>query len=62
MTNLLQETIQDIEKSGHKVSDIKFIGSISSGYSCTWDEFLALADIEYDAGFGGQEIARNDKI
>ena len=57
MTNLLQETIKDIEKSGHKVSDITFIGSLDSGYSCTWSEFLTLADIEYDAGFGGQEIA-----
>ena len=57
MQNLLKETIKDIEKSGHKVSDITFIGSLDSGYSCTWCEFLTLADIEYDAGFGGQEIA-----
>ena len=57
MTNLLQETIKDIENSGHKVSDVIFIGSLDSGYSCTWDEFITLADIEYDAGFGGQEIA-----
>ena len=57
MTNLLQETIQDIETSGHEVSDITFIGSLDSGYSCTWGQFLTLADIEYDAGFGGQEIA-----
>ena len=53
MTNLLQETIKDIEKSGHEVSDITFIGSLDSGYSCTWGQFLTLADIEY----GGQEIA-----
>ena len=57
MTNLLKETKADIKNSGHKVSDIIFIGSIDSGYSCTWDEFLTLADIEYHAGFGYQEIA-----
>ena len=57
MTNLLKETKADIKNSGHKVSDIIFIGSIDSGYSCTWDEFLTLADIEYRAGFGYQEIA-----
>ena len=57
MQNLLKETIKDIKQSGHKVSDITFIGSIDSGYSCTWDEFLTLADIEYDNGFGCQEIA-----
>lgn len=57
MTNLLQETIQAIKNSGHKVQDIVFIGSIDSGYSCTWNEFLLLADIEYDSGYGGQEVA-----
>ena len=57
MTNLLKETKADIEKSGHEVSDITFIGSLDSGYSCTWGEFLTLADIEYDNGYGGQEIA-----
>ena len=57
MQNLLKETIKDIENSGHKVSDITFIGSVVSGYSCTWSEFLTLADIEYHNGFGSQEIA-----
>ena len=57
MANLLQETIKDIENSGHDASDITFIGSLDSGYSCTWGEFLTLADIEYYAGYGGQEIA-----
>lgn len=57
MTNLLQETIQDIENSGHNVQDIVFIGSSYSGYSCTWNEFLLLADIEYNSGYGAQEVA-----
>ena len=57
MTNLLKETLQDIEYFGHKVQDIVFIGSIDSGYSCTWAEFLVLADIEYYSGFGGQKVA-----
>lgn len=57
MTNLLQETIQAIEKSGHTIDDIIFIGSLTSGHSCTWDEFKTLADIEYDAGYGAQEVA-----
>ena len=57
MPNLLKETIIDIENSGHKVSDITFIGSLDSGYSCTWSEFLTLADIEYYNGFGGRGVA-----
>ena len=57
MTNLLQETIQCIEDSGHEIQDIVFIGSVVSGHSCTWDDFLLLADIEYDSGFGAREVA-----
>ena len=57
MTNLLQETIRAIENSGHTVQDIVFIGSVDSGYSCTWAEFVLLADIEYDSGYGAQEVA-----
>lgn len=55
--NLLNETIEDIAESGHKVEDIIFIGSEESGHSCTWDEFVLLADREYDDGFGAQEVA-----
>ena len=59
MTNLLKETITAIEDSGHDVRDIVFIGSVVSGYSCTWAEFLLLADIEYNNGFGAQEVAHD---
>lgn len=55
--NLLKETIEDIKQSGHDQNDIIFIGSEFSGYSCTWDEFIKLADHEYDAGFGAQKVA-----
>ncbi|MDY0198969.1 MAG: hypothetical protein RBR68_14285 [Tenuifilaceae bacterium] len=57
MTNLLEETIDDIKRSGHKIEDIIFIGSEKSGYSCTWDEFRELADEEYTEGFGAQKVA-----
>lgn len=55
--NLLKETLNDIKLSGHTPNDIIFIGSEVSGYSCTWDEFNILADHEYDAGFGAQQVA-----
>ena len=57
MTNLLEETIEDIARSGHKPEDIIFIGSEASGHRCTWEEFQALANVDYDAGYGAQEIA-----
>ena len=56
MTNFLQETLMAIRGAGHTLEDIGFIGS-RSGYSCTWDEFLVLADFEYDSGYGAQWVA-----
>lgn len=56
-TNLLTETREAIAEEGHSPSDIAFIGSPSSGHACSWAEFEALADIEYQAGFGGAEVA-----
>ena len=57
--NLLKETREAIKDSGHKTEDIIFIGSKQSGHSCSWAEFETLADIEYDDGYGGQEIAKD---
>ena len=55
--NLLNETLEDINKSGHTPEDILFIGSEISGHTCTWEVFKVLANLEYDDGFGSQEIA-----
>jgi len=55
--NLLKETLDDITQSGHTPADIVFIGSEGSGHSCTWEEFITLANFDYDAGFGAQEVA-----
>lgn len=62
MTNLLQETREGIAQSGHTPEGIVFIGSRETGHRCTWAEFEGLADIEYNAGFGGQEIASDLEI
>lgn len=59
---LLAETLEDIGKSGHKIEDIVFIGSEGSGHSCTWEEFTALADHEYDNDFGAAKVATDLKI
>lgn len=57
MTNLLSETLESIEQSGHTPADIAFIGSADAVYRMTWDEFEKLADVEYDSGFGSAEVA-----
>lgn len=59
MKNLLIETTEAITRSNHDTEDITFIGSLVSGHSCAWDQFRQLADREYNAGFGGQEVARD---
>lgn len=55
--NLLKETLEDIEESGHQADDIIFIGSEQTGHSCDWQEFEVIANVEYCAGFGSQKIA-----
>lgn len=55
--SLLRETINDIKLSGHTLENIIFIGSEKSGHACSWEEFKAIANINYDSGFGSQEIA-----
>lgn len=57
MTNLLEETMKDIESSGHTVADIVFIGSKNGEYRCSWEQFQALANVEYDAGYGAAQVA-----
>lgn len=55
--NLLEETKDEIHVRGYTPEDIIFIGSEKSGHQCTWEQFTKLADMEYDNGYGGQNIA-----
>lgn len=55
--NLLKETREAIKESGHCATDIVFIGSEKSGHQCTWEQFCALADKEYDDGYGASKVA-----
>lgn len=57
--NLLKETTEDIEKSGHKIEDIVFIGSEKTGHECTWEQFASMADRDYDNGFGSPQVAQD---
>lgn len=53
--NLLQETIHELEAHGKTLDDVQVI--CGNKFQITKEEFLRLADIEYDNGFGGAEIA-----
>lgn len=52
---LLTETLEIMKRN--KVSDVQWVGSADGQYSISFEEFTRIADIEYDDGFGGQEIA-----
>ena len=53
--NLLRETIEELKENKKKEKDVLWVGS-KDNY-ITWNEFKKIADIEYDNGYGGQEIA-----
>lgn len=66
MTNLLQETLKILTENGKTPKDIRWAGYERS-YATpaqigSFDDFMKLADIEYDNGYGSNEIEANLKI
>ena len=61
--NLLSETLEVLQESGKSPEkDVKWVGSANGKYAITWKEFKKIASqVEYDNGYGGQEIA-NDLV
>lgn len=56
MTNLLNETEQAIRDSGHAIKDVEFVGSADGVFRSNWRQFRAIANVEYDSGYGGAEV------
>lgn len=56
---LLEETIAVIQSEGGSVDEVKWVGSSDGTYAISWDEFCEIAKINYDDGYGGQEIAED---
>lgn len=56
MINLLQETHQILNDNGVSMVDVQFVLSRDSQMG-TWNDFVALANIEYDNGYGGHMIS-----
>lgn len=57
MSNFLQETISAMNSNDLTEADVKWVGSSDGKYAITWQAFIAIANIDYDSGYGGQEIA-----
>lgn len=66
--NLLKETLDVLASNNKTESVVLWVGIQRGDYekrpsiSFSWDEFAALADFEYDNGYGGAEIADHLKI
>ena len=54
MANLLKETIWKLADHGLGPNDVKWVGNQDN--TGTWQDFVKLADFDYDDGFGIQEI------
>jgi len=53
--NLLKETLAALKENGKTENDVLWAGS--RDMSTSWENFKKIADVEYDNGFGGQEVA-----
>jgi hypothetical protein len=60
MANLLKETMEILEENGRKEKDVLYC--CGNSFKFTWDNFKELADVEYDDGYGGEEVATNLKV
>jgi hypothetical protein len=57
MTNILTETREILAASGHKETDVAFVDL--HGGSVEWAAFVAVADTEYDCGFGQPYVSQD---
>lgn len=55
LINFLEETINYLEKFGKTLDDIIWFGG--DDFQISREQFVELANIEYDPGYGHQEIA-----
>lgn len=60
MSNLLQETTQELMRHNKTWNDVLWIGG--SNFTISIEDFKKLANREYDDGFGAPEVAQDLKI
>ena len=53
--NLLDETVEILKDNNLEPKDVLWVGN--SEVKTDWENFAKIADIDYDSGFGGQEVA-----
>ena len=60
MTNLLQETIRELNQHNKTWNDVLWVGG--SDFTISIEDFKKLANRDYDNGFGAQEVASDLKV
>lgn len=58
MENLLQETIEELKLNGKTLDDVTHI-FLNKEYQITKEDFIRVANCNYDDGYGGNEVAMN---
>lgn len=65
MTNLLTETLGTLARNQKAPSDVRWVGVLKQSWRKegdgpaigAWDDFERLANFDYDAGYGGNEVS-----
>lgn len=57
LINLKDETLEILNEYGKTWDDVEWIGSVSRNLTIDKNQFLILADREYDNGYGGNEVS-----
>ncbi len=57
MDNLKQETLNMLEANLIVPERVRWVGSRDGQFAISWEQFLEIADFNYDDGYGAQEIA-----
>lgn len=55
--NLLAETTDTLLENDIAASHVRWVGSRDGSLAMDWEQFAAIADVEYDNGYGGPEVA-----
>lgn len=58
--NLLKETLDTLQENGKSPADVKWVQF--KGFFCSWEEFAAAADFDYNNGYGGAEVTVSLRI
>ena len=58
MSKIIKETVGHLEELGYGESDVLWVGSRDGKFAMSWADFKdKFKNLEYDAGYGRQEIA-----